>query len=239
MIKSFKMFLESNQDIDSICEKFNITNYTINTDGSIDVDGDVVITYKRLSKLPLKFGNVSGGFYCYSNQLTSLEGGPQNVGGYFSCSYNQLTSLEGCPKNVSGNFDCSNNQLTSLEGCSKNVSGNFDCSNNQLTSLKGSPQSVAGGFYCSYNQLTSLEGFPKNIGGDFYCRNNQLVDFIGFPEFWEGGVNFIGNPVQSIIDQFPKELQSKAIYWINEYDVIQNGKVIEDRLEEVKYQFGI
>jgi len=63
---------------------------------------------------------------------------------------------------------------------------------------------------------------------------------MGFPEFWEGKVYFINNPVQKILDQFPDKLWSKAIYWINEYDVIdEDGNVNEDRLEEVKHQLNI
>lgn len=99
-------------NIDKICREFGITNYTINEDESIDVDGNVDLSNKKLIKLPLKFRNVSGNFYCFYNQLTSLEGGPTHVGGNFYCSDNQLTSLEGCPTHVGGYFNCSNNQLT-------------------------------------------------------------------------------------------------------------------------------
>ena len=73
----------SEQEIHDICEEYNIKNYSINPDGSIDVNGDVIIVNKNLYKLPLKFNKVNGNFYC---------------------SYNKLTSLEGCPKYVGGNF---------------------------------------------------------------------------------------------------------------------------------------
>ena len=90
----YKDFLnESNQNIDSICKKYGIKNYTINGDGSIDVDGNVNLSSKRLTKLPLKFRNVSGGFYYHTNQLTSLEGSPQSVGGNFDCYNNQLKDV--------------------------------------------------------------------------------------------------------------------------------------------------
>ena len=60
---------ESKEDIDSICKKYGIENYTINEDGTVDVDGDVSIVGKivrdrfiniDLTKLPLRFGKVSG-----------------------------------------------------------------------------------------------------------------------------------------------------------------------------------
>ena len=65
-MKHLKIF-EDFEDIDSICKKYDITNYTINSDGTIDVDGIVNLYDKRLTKLPLKFGKVTGYFDCSSN----------------------------------------------------------------------------------------------------------------------------------------------------------------------------
>ena len=104
------------REIDSICRKYRIQNYTINPDESIDVDGDVNLSSRGLKRIPLKFRNVRGYFYCNYNQLTSLEGCPQSVGGAFSCSGNQLTSLEGCPQIVGGAFYCYSNKLTDFNG---------------------------------------------------------------------------------------------------------------------------
>ena len=109
-MKHLKLF-ENFNDIDSICEKFGIENYTINPDGSIDVQGNVDLSDMGLTKLPLRFGNVSGDFYCGNNQLISLEGAPQVVGRNFYCNDNQLTSLEGAPQKVGRNFTCSQNPV--------------------------------------------------------------------------------------------------------------------------------
>jgi hypothetical protein len=157
--------------INSICREWGIKNYTINKDGSIDVSGDVNLSYKGLSELPLKFRNITGDFFCDNNKLTSLEGCPQSVGHFF-CSYNQLKTLEGSPQSVDGYFSCSYNQLSSLEGSPRKVGGDFECYNNQLRSLEGSPQSVDGDFSCYNNKLTSLDGCPKSVAGGFWCDNN-------------------------------------------------------------------
>jgi hypothetical protein len=170
-MKHLRLF-ESFNDIESICKKYDITNYTINTDGLIDVDGDVYLDNKRLTKLPLRFGRVTGYFICYDNQLTTLEGGPREVGGFY-CHNNQLTTLEGGPREVGGDFGCSNNKLTTLEGGPREVGGDFGCSNNKLTTLEGSPREIGGDFYCRNNKLTTLEGSPR-IGGDFYCNDNPI-----------------------------------------------------------------
>jgi hypothetical protein len=161
-----KLF-EEYSSIDKICKKWDIENYTINPDGTVDVDGNVYLSGQGLKKLPLKFGKVTGDFYCGHNRLTTLEGSPKEVGGFFSCGYNQLTTLEGAPKEVGGDFYCNNNQLTTLEGAPKEVGCEFDASYQE-----------EGDFDCSDNQLTTLEGAPKEVGGYFLCHNNPLPEEI-------------------------------------------------------------
>ena len=133
-MKHLKLF-ENFEDIESICKKFGITNYTINVDGSIDVNGNVYLNRNGLAKLPLKFGRVTGNFYCYDNKLTTLEGSPREVGGAFDCHNNQLTTLEGGPREVGVGFYCSNNKLTTLEGGPREVGGNFGCNDNPIYSV--------------------------------------------------------------------------------------------------------
>jgi hypothetical protein len=115
--------------ISLICEKYGITNYTINPDGSIDVNGDVNLYGKGLTELPLTFNKVSGYFTCSHNNLTSLNGSPKWIGGWFSCQYNQLTSLEFSPDYIGGFFDCTGNKLTD-NYCDTEIGGGF------YTSLK-------------------------------------------------------------------------------------------------------
>ena len=128
-MKYIKLFENYNkEDIDSICRKYGIKNYTINSDGSIDVNGDVWLDEKNLTKLPLKFNKVNG---------------------WFDCSVNRLTSLDGCPKEVIGSFYCyDNNNITSLIGCPERVGGNFDCRGNNIRDFEGFPKHIGGGFYC-------------------------------------------------------------------------------------------
>ena len=97
------------QEIKSWCEEMDIENYTINSQGEIDVDGDVDLTYKDFKELPYKFGRVDGWFDMGGCQnLTSLKNCPNYVGGYLGCDRcPKLDSLEGCPKEVRWNFYCS------------------------------------------------------------------------------------------------------------------------------------
>ena len=87
-------------------DSYEIENYTINDDWTIDVKGSVYLNYVSLTCFPsfIKFNKVSGYFYCSDNQLTSLKGCPTTVSGSFSCRDNKLTSLEGCPTTVGNSF---------------------------------------------------------------------------------------------------------------------------------------
>jgi len=132
--------------------------------GLVDIKGNFDFSDKNLTDFKgVKFGVVTGSFFCDNNKLTSLEGAPQEVRGSFFCDYNKLTSLKGAPQEVKGDFYCDYNKLTSLNGAPQEVRGSFGCRHNQLTSLKGSPQKVGMSFSCSNNKLTSLVGAPKKV----------------------------------------------------------------------------
>ena len=103
--------ITNNQLIIDWCEEMGIKDYTINSKGEIDVDGDVDISYIDFEELPYKFGRVSGFFdVSYNKNLKSLKNCPSKVRKWFSCSNcPQLDSLEGCPKEVKNyNFWCYN-----------------------------------------------------------------------------------------------------------------------------------
>ena len=143
--------------IDEICKRYDIKNYIINDDGTIDVNGDVYLFNKGLVELPLTFNKVTGYFECDGNNLTTLKGGPKWVGDYFYCSNNKLTSLEFSPDYVGGYFSCRNNDLTDLVGSPKQVGDSFNCHDNKnLIDPKGSPERIGSFFYCNNTPLSSI-----------------------------------------------------------------------------------
>ena len=173
-LKLFESFNE--EDIHTICEEYRIRNYTINEDGSIDVDGNVDLSCRKLTKLPLKFNKVNGDFYCRVNSLTSLFGCPNEVGGNFYCSDNKLKSLEHCPKKIHGGFSCYYNLITSLSGCPERINGDFNCSSNYLTSFEHCPKEIYGNFDCYNNKIISFDHLPFSIDGNFVCEYNLIYN---------------------------------------------------------------
>ena len=98
----------NNAEIEAWCDEMDIKNYTINSQGEIDVDGMVSIINRDFKELPYKFGRVNKIFLLYGCQnLTSFKNCPYYVGDSFGCrNCSQLDSLEGCPKEVKNNFWC-------------------------------------------------------------------------------------------------------------------------------------
>ena len=59
--------------ISLICKKYGIENYTINSDGSIDVNGNVDLYDESLTELPLTFNKVTGYFDCSDNEIKFFD----------------------------------------------------------------------------------------------------------------------------------------------------------------------
>jgi len=237
-IKPYKIFESTSpnfpttrEGVIQVCKRYEIKNYTINDDLSIDVNGGVELYGEGLEYLPLKFNYVSGVFYCSYNKLKSLEGSPKTLNGRFSCSNNNLESLEGSPQTVGGDFKCSSNGLKSLEGSPRTINGRFSCSNNELKTLKGSPQTVNGDFNCFNNKLESLEGSPQTVNGNFLCFNNELKDLEYFPEV--NGIIYIKkNTVNLLVYTFIENADSFMIEDFVDYEIVRNrDTVMLDRLQ--------
>ena len=144
--------------ISLICKQYGINNYTINPDGSIDVDGSVNLYNKGLTELPLIFNRVTGVFDCGNNRLTTLKGCPRWVGDYFRCNYNNLTSLKFSPDYVGGDFYCRKNNLTD-NYCETEIGEDF------YTSLKQD------GLIFDYSRATNYNEWRK-----LYKRKKILND---------------------------------------------------------------
>ena len=202
-------------NIEEICRKYDIENYTINDDGTIDVDGDVILAELDLKELPLNFNRVEGEFDCSYNFLTSLKGCPKYVGYKFACSYNELTTLEYSPEIVEDSFVCANNDLTTLVGGPKEVGGFFCYNNKNLTSLKGNPIKVLRNHNCDNCGIRDLYGISDNIGQYFFCEKNPISSIIG-----------------DIVDM-------DFVRAFNSYRVIKDGKVQLKRLKYVMETFNM
>ncbi|MCP4439692.1 MAG: hypothetical protein GY810_12175 [Aureispira sp.] len=114
-------------------------------------------------------------FYCYNNQITSLDLSSNVTLDLLNCSNNQLTSLDVLSNIALERLDCSINQLTSLDISSNTLLTTLFCNSNQLTSLDISPCINLLDFGCSDNQLTSLDVSSCPFLNALACSSNQLT----------------------------------------------------------------
>jgi hypothetical protein len=251
------------KEIENICNKYNIKNYTINTDGSIDVNGNVDLRgsgywdyFKSdrgrpnkwtLDKIPLKFRRVTGDFDLKFNALKDLEGCPTEIGGSLYLYYNKLESLEGCPTKVN-RLLIDNNNLKSLRGCPQTIDGDFNCSDNHITSLEFGPKFVGGYYGISHNPLSDPTGFPDEFPGK---TKNSFLGATHHSIYWKG------TPLSKLVSLLIKnncncsnlgceeasggqhiqdwKLISDVIRLINKYRVVSGNEVNLSNLDRLYY----
>lgn len=99
-------------------KQVKISNYSINADKTIDIDGDLNLFDRRLNNLPVQFGKVTGNFYARHNLFSSLRGFPTDVAGDFSFSHNPNIKnlMGGNGIKIGGRLLLENTLLDSLEG---------------------------------------------------------------------------------------------------------------------------
>ena len=123
----------THEEIKHWLDDHNIENYTIRSDGVVNVDGRVDLSHIKELTLPVQFGKVTGKFDVCSSFLTSLKGVPEIVVGDFNCGGTHISSLEYAPQFVGGYFSCYNTYITSLSGVDKRIkqlNGTFYCVEN-------------------------------------------------------------------------------------------------------------
>lgn len=158
-------FPTTEEEIHDLCRKYFITDYTINEDLSIDVDGNVNFYDKNLKYIPLNFNYVKYVFDCSRNELISLKGCPKEVGGDFSCNRNNLKSLVGSPLIARRNVYCSDNHIKNFEGGFDTIYGQLNCQGNNIVSLMGFPN-VSGNILFTENPI-------KTLATTFIDKNNK------------------------------------------------------------------
>ncbi len=171
-------FLKTREETQTWLAEMGIIDYTVGDDLVVNVAGDVNISNKNLTMIPVQFGVLDGDFNCSFNRLTTLIGAPESCR-IFDCYNNRLTSLIGGPVSCL-TIDCSDNEITGLTGAPKTCDF-FYCSHNQIISLNGAPDCCQE-MDCSDNHLSSLAGMPM-ICFYFEChRNPALFDISSIPD---------------------------------------------------------
>ena len=166
-------------------KEYKVREYKINSDLTIDVEGDFVYLQKYQDKeLPkyIQFNRVDGCFDISKSNITSLKGCPKECQAFYCCNCNNLTSLEDAPKECKIVWCSGCENLSSLEGSPRHCRTFWCNSCNNLTTLKGAPEKCDEFKCMGCENLSSLEGAPKECI-DFWCNGrNNLTSLEGAPK---------------------------------------------------------
>lgn len=168
-----------------------LKNYTINEDGTIDVDGDVHVSAHLLGlgKLPyyIKFGIVSETFGWMGSTVQSLRGSPEQCGNFFVDYAVNVNTFEHFPKIINKKLTMYHDGLDTFCGLServKHIGEEIEFSQKAIKSggigliLTGLPKLKYGGFTPPWKIISKYMGKPDQI---FECQN-ELIE-AGFEEY--------------------------------------------------------
>ena len=167
--------LKTETQIASWLEKYNITEYTIHDDLTVDVFQTVDLSDQKLAYLPVQFARVQGSFSCSHNYLTTLKGAPREVTENVSFYNNRLTGLIGCPQKIGGFAKFDENRITSLEGLPDRIYGNLGLSRNEITSLKYMPRIIQGNCELECNPIADTNGYDFQCYGIFKITHEEKI----------------------------------------------------------------
>lgn len=213
-------FFKTYDETKNWLDKMSIDNYTINKDLTVDVDGNVYISNKKLKFIPVQFIYVSGSFECQNNELSSLKGCPYKVDNHFNCGDNKLTSLEYGPSivNIHGynSYCCYNNNIINLKGYPTNLAYNANGENDDGDDFYYNP------IYVFLNLLS------KRFKG---CNLSTLINYINDYDVFVGNRIYLSRFKEALyMSDIEEELKSK--FNIEELKDLNNKK---DSFKNFKY----
>lgn len=98
-------------DINTLCIYYNIYNYKINSNGIVDVDGDVCFLFTNLNIIPINFGIISGNFTVDLCGLYTITNMPKYIAGHCSLFGNNIIDLFGLTTDIGGTINLGMNPL--------------------------------------------------------------------------------------------------------------------------------
>ncbi len=220
MIKLFEQF-NNEQEIHDICRKYDIKRYNINQDGTIDIEGGLVISDNYITEIPIKINKVDGFIYLsYCENLTTLKNIPEYVGGRLELRDNlNLKRIDYFPTEIKGHINISSNNLTELNNIQGEVYESFNCKSNNITTLKG---------------------FPLIINGFLYLDNNPISIIDSSIEVRGGKISIDGTNFDDRIKKLPQDRLRCLFEHGVDYDIFdKNGTFHYNRLERMFKDFNI
>lgn len=176
----------SKEEIVEWLKEYQVENWTINKDLSVDVKGNVYLDHCFRPQTKNEWLEQIEGYEEHTDpegyeELTLCDDGTyERRGSYYQFEEKQFEpyTLPVQFHKVSGDFGISQNRLATLKGCPKEIGGDFDCEHSGITSLEGAPSNVGGIFNCAENAIETV-GQIDTVVGDSFVGMYGIIEFKG------------------------------------------------------------
>lgn len=201
-------FFKTRQEVEAWLKKMEVKNYEIDDNLVVNVKNTVNISSKKLSYLPIQFGEIKGDFVVFNVGLRSCSGMPFIVRGGVYANQNKLKTLEYSPVIIEGDYHVGRNRLTTLKGVPDKIGGDFVFSSNRIKTFRFMPNHIGGDFFCYKNPIpfSQYEKLESIIGGEITFVPPEDMDVSDLEEF----VDSVGD-ITINYDYFKKYLLSKKL----------------------------
>ena len=163
------------EDIAKWLRKYDIDDYTINEDLTVDVEGNVYLDRAFMGQSKEEWLEELESYNEHTDPEAQIDFELCDDGSYegngshhvYEEKTDQVYELPIQFGRVSGNFWINHNELRTLKGCPHTVGLSFSCENNELHSLASAPATIGHHFWCEANPLEEIGDIKTHIGGQF------------------------------------------------------------------------
>lgn len=188
-------------DMDAIKYFLNtkyIRNYTIEADGTVNVNGDVHITGcgAGMPHLPVTFGEIKGNFSTEDVAFSSFKGFPNKVTGHVTIKRAIIVDdYVGFPSFIGGLALIKNIKAKSLNGFPKYIAGRAEITISGNKHSLGEVGEFGSSLYLNVEDapLSSLDGLQETIHGSLEIKAKGVASLKDFPTDIKGDVILVVN----------------------------------------------
>ena len=139
------------KNIKEVLDQYNVVDYSINNDGSVNLTKDITFFKKNLDKIPF-----------------NISKAPRIL----DFSFNNISSLEGSPEECDTIFYAMNN-ISDLKGITI-TSRLLSLSNNKIEKLNFPKEFKTDELLLNHNNIYELTGIPINFNGKILLNHNPI-----------------------------------------------------------------
>lgn len=169
-------FLDTEAEIIKWLNRGKIFHHEINDDLTVNVHGDIELSFVQEPYLPVQFNRIiEGTVYCNGSGLKSMKGFPYHVDHHFNIAWNRkMTSFEYAPKYIGKN--CWTEQSTPNQISFHNIHKHFPEVHGEYFGVTPYSKNLLGLFFIKgLKSMTFGTGVEKTTGRVIHDREQRQI----------------------------------------------------------------